>query len=197
VQRDSLVTQNYAQAFLNVLKKSGRGLGEALEETRGLAQLLVDYPKLRVFLEGPQFRTEDKIRVATDAFKENCADSFLSLIKLLINNDRIEYLHDVLDKVEQLILKEQGITPGLVTTAIPLTEEEKDKVRSQLENYASKHFKTGENQDVRRQFELNYKVDKRLIAGVKVKFEDVLIDTTIDTYLGELRAKLKQARLAS
>lgn len=184
MRKDPIVASNYARALLQVVKKSAMPLQDALDESRQLRQLLCVEQKLRVFLEGPQFREEDKEKLIANLFHGRLSEVFFQFSILLLRRDRIEYFIDILDEFEKLVEHEQGLTLGLVTTAVELGEDEKNQLRQRLE------AKTG------LRFDMRFQVNPALIGGVKVQYKDVLLDTTIQSYLIDLKQKLKHVRLA-
>ncbi len=182
---DPEVTHNYAQALFNVAKKSGVSLDEIRLEADGFRQLLIEHPHYQVFLEGPQFREETKEEVVGKALKDKISELLYRMVIQLLRHNRIAYLVEILERFSTLILKDQGVLPCVVTTAIPLTEEEQQNMREKLEIYC------------KQKFDMRYRVDKNLIGGVKVQYADQLIDTSLQTYLIQLRSQLVQTRLAS
>ncbi len=183
--KDPLVASNYAKALLHVVKKSETKLRDALDEALHFKSLVKNEPKLRIFLEGPQFREEDKERLVTNVFKSELSEIFFQFLIILLRRDRIEHLFDILEVFEELVEQDEGITPGTVFTAIGLSDEERLAVKEKLE------AKCG------LKFDLRFKIDPSLIGGVKVQYRDVLIDSSIQTHLGDLRHRLMQTRLAS
>lgn len=185
MSRDPLVASNYAKALLHTVQKSGVALRAALDEAYQLRRLIESESRLRVFLEGPQFRDEDKIRLIKNVFQGRLSDLFLQFLLLLLRRNRIVNLFEIFEEFEYLVEHEEGLTMGVVTTAVPASGDEIDRLRFQLE--AATGLK----------FDLRVKVDPRLIGGVKVQYKDVLMDSTIQTYLGDLRQRLMRTRLAS
>ncbi len=183
--RDPLVVQNYARALFHVIQKQGAPLEEALEEACALRRLLKDQPKLFIFLSGPQFREEDKSQLVEKVFKGNLSDVFYKFLQLLLGRDRIEHLIDILEELRKVIEEAQGLTLGSVTTAIPLSEDDQRDFQEKLEAFS------------KLKFDLRFRVDPNLIGGVKVKYGDILIDTTLSSYLNDLRRRLAEVRLAS
>jgi F-type H+-transporting ATPase subunit delta len=104
---------------------------------------------------------------------------------LLLRRDRIVFLNDILLELEELIEREKGVVPGVVVTAVPLSEEEQHTLKTKLEEFCKQNFV------------FRWKVDPDIIGGIRVKYEDKLIDSTIATFLGDLRTRLKSTRLAS
>ncbi len=185
MERDPDVSHNYASALLAAAKKHDVSLDDALDEAMGLRELVLSRPRFMLFLEGPQFRAEDKSAMIRSAFQGNSTDLFLHFMLLLLRRGRLEYLIDVLDEFAKLVEGERGVTEGLVTTAVELSGEERDALRQKLDAYCGK------------QFILYYKVDPTILGGVRVQFGDKLIDATIQSQLTDLRRRLAHARLAS
>lgn len=181
---EPVVTHSFARALLNVVKKDGMALDDARRESQALRELLKQQPRLKVFLEGPQFREEDKEALVDKTLKGHLHDIYLRFLYLLLRRDRVELLLDILHEFEELIEREQGITPGKVTTAIELAPEEQERITSTLEKQYNKKF------------DFRFTVDPRIVGGVRVKYEDILIDSTIATYLSDLRMRLQSTRLA-
>ena len=181
----SIIASNYAKALFNVIKKDGFSFDQALEESVSLRQLLIREVKLKIFLEGPQFREEDKEELVNKVFKGRIPVLFYRFILLLLRRNRIEHLLPILDCFETLVEEEKGIVSGVVITAIPLNQEEQIHLQRKLEHFCNQRFL------------FRFTVDPGIIGGVKVKFADVLLDTSIATYLGDLRMRLQSIRLAS
>lgn len=185
MESDPLVASNYARALLSVVKKGDVKLEDARDEARTLRALVQGDPKLRVFLYGPQFREETKKELVEKVFKDRLSQIFYQLLHLLINRDRIQHLIDILAVFDQLAEEELGFKLATVTTAVELSDGHRAAFQQKLEAYWNVKF------------DLSFKVDPKTIGGVRVKYNDVLMDTTIENYLLSLREHLSQIRLAS
>lgn len=183
--KDPQVAHNYAEALLQVTQKQGMSLSEAFTEAQSLQSLLREQPKMYVFLAGPQFREESKETVVQTVFQGRLSDVFYCFLLMLLRRDRIEHLPDILEVFQERVEAVQGVTPGTVTTAVPLSEDEQAHFQKKLETACG------------RSFVLRFKVDSRLIGGVMVKYGDVLLDTTLAMFLSDLRRRLSETRLAS
>ena len=185
MESDPLVASNYAQALFNVAKKQDVPLEKIQEEARTLHQLILGEEKLCTFLNGPQFREETKEAFIGKVFKDKLSVILFQFIILLIQRDRIEHLVDILQALDVIIEAELGFTLGTVITAVELSSDEQAKFKEKLEVFCDLKF------------DLTYKTDSRIIGGVKVKYNDILMDSTIETHLQILRESLAQTRLAS
>lgn len=183
--RDPLVSQNYAQALFNVMDKQGASLDDALRETEEVRKLLQTNPKFRIFFEGPQFREELKEEIAQRVLQGQVSETFFRFIIMLLRHNRIDHLFDILEEFMKLVMEKKGIVPGVVTTAVPLSDEQRWLLQEKLE--AVRGLK----------FNFKFQVDPKLIGGVKVRYGDTLFDSSIATYLKDLRQRLTATRLAS
>ncbi|HOJ61051.1 MAG TPA: ATP synthase F1 subunit delta [bacterium] len=185
MQPDPIVASNYARALLNTTKQSGVPLLAARDEALQLLRLLESEPKFHLFLVGPQFRTEDKEKLVQTAFGNQLSRELFQFLLLVLRKNRIDELPGMLRKFAELCELDENITPGRVTTSIPLTGDEKRIIQEKLEAFS------------RLRFNLEFKVDPSLIAGLRVQYKDILIDTSLRTYLNEIRQRLLDTRLAS
>ncbi|MDP8244168.1 MAG: ATP synthase F1 subunit delta [Candidatus Hinthialibacter antarcticus] len=185
MERDPDVSKNYASALLAAAGKHNVSLDDALSEALSLRELILSQSRFKVFLEGPQFRADDKRKMIRDAFQNNSSELFMYFLLLLLRRGRLDHLIDILDEFERLVEKEGGVTEGLVTTAVELSDEEKDTLRQKLDAYCE------------RKFIMQFKVDPTIVGGVRVQFGDTLIDATIQSQLVDLRRRMSLARLAS
>lgn len=185
MQQDPVIASNYARALLHVVKKSGAALLAAREEALQLLRLIESEPKLHHFLVGPQFREADKLALVHKVFEPRLSKELFQFVSLVLRKDRIEYLPEMLRKFADLCELEEHITPSRVTTSVPLSEDEKKSLQARLEAFC------------RLRFDLEFRVDPSLIGGLRVQYKDILIDTTLRTYLNEMRQRLLATRLAS
>jgi len=177
---DTTVSERYAQAVFNVVKKQGK-LETATEDAEQLLKLNYKGSRVAVFLEGPQFRTEDKLALVKKMFSERLEPALYQLLVLLIQKGRIEYARPILSRFIELAEADQGIRQAEVSTASELTDDQKQRVQKGLESYTKTRLR------------LTYRIEPSLIAGVRFIMGDLLIDDTIKGKLDRLRFQLHGA----
>lgn len=180
---DSTVSERYAHALFNVSKRQGT-LPAAIADAEQFLALNKKDSRLAVFLEGPQFRTEDKLAMVKRAFEGKLEPLLVQLIILLINKGRIEYARPILNRFVELAEADQGLHPAEVTTANELSDEQKERLQKGLEGFA------------KAQLRIRWRVEPSLIAGVRFTMGDLLIDDTIKGKLDKLRYQLQEAARA-
>ncbi len=175
---DSTVSERYAKALFNVGKGKGI-LDPIIDEAQQLLILLERHSKLAVFLEGPQFPTEDKLALVHKLFSGKIQPVVEQLLVMLINKGRIEYARPILERFVELAEGDQGLHRAEVTTALELSDADKSRVKDALEAYTKARL------------HLRYRVEPALIAGVRFTMGDLLIDDTVKGKLEKLRFQLQ------
>ncbi len=183
MQIDQTVANNYAHALLMAIQKVNLPLDEALNEANAIEELIETHPKFMVFLIGPQFREDEKQRFVEKTLKGKLAQTFFLFLLLLLRRNRPEYLPAILAQLKLRIEETQGIVSGTVQTAIELSDERKEYLQRKLE------------ETFKKKFHFAFKVNPSLIGGVRVQYGDMLLDSSIETGLNDLRKKLREARI--
>ena len=86
-----------------------------------------------------------------------------------------------LDKIKEL----KGIGVVYVKTAMPLGQEQKNKIQQKLLD-TTRYKKV----------EMHYEVDESLIGGMKIRIGDRVVDSSIETKLSQLTKQLMKVQLA-
>lgn len=177
---DSTVSERYAQALFNVAKRQD-SVESIKNDTEQLLILLKRDSKLAVFLEGPQFPTEDKLAMVEKLFAGKVNAIVSQLLVMLIKKGRIEYARPIFTRFIELAEADQGLRQAEVATATELNDEQKSRIQQGLESYTKSRLR------------LRYRVEPALIAGVRFTMGDLLIDDTVKGKLDKLRFKLEGA----
>ena len=92
-------------------------------------------------------------------------------MKLVISNKREEYLDLISREYVSLLNKRNNVIDAVVTSSLPMTNEQKDALKEKLEKYMAKKIN------------LSFETDKDLIGGIRVKYGDKIIDGTVSGML--------------
>lgn len=176
---DSTVSERYAKALFNVGK--GKGILDAIkDDAHQLLILLKRDSKLAVFLEGPQFPTENKLALVHKLFGGKTQPVVEQLLVMLINKGRIEYARPIFERYIELAEADQGVHHAEVATALELSDTDKSRIKAALETYTKSRL------------HLRYRIEPALIAGVRFSMGDLLIDDTVKGKLERLKFKLQR-----
>ena len=182
--RDQKVAVRYAQALVAVAVERGN-LAAVAESFAGIAAAIADNARLRVFLQSPQVRTEEKKQLMTSVFADRVEPVMLHFLELLLDKDRFTHLAGIHAEFARLEEQHRGVQRVRVVTALPLASDLEDKLTAKLAALTGKTIA------------LDKKVDPSVIGGVCVTLGDRIIDGTLATGLSRLRRTLEKAPLRS
>ncbi|MFQ6008262.1 MAG: ATP synthase F1 subunit delta [Candidatus Zixiibacteriota bacterium] len=176
------VARKYAHAlFLSV--KDKKLTDKAYEQFSDLKNYLESDPTFLDFLNAPQVLDEHKLALVRDVFGPRLERLFVEFLVVLIQKHRIGFLPVVIDEFTRLVEAEKGIGRVTVITAVPLTEDEKNKL---IVNMAAK---TG------LKIELEEKIEPGIIGGTIVILHNEIIDSSIRRSLDLLVEKLEKVKV--
>lgn len=172
-------TSTYAQALFEAARESEE-LEETLENLKEFVDALHQSEELREFFYGVHLPEGEKRR-AIDALTEGMTASTRNFLKVLIDNDRAEILEDVVPRYEDLVEESQGKVEVELTTAVELSDEMLDQVRSRLGELLED-----------REISLETNVNPNLLGGAIVRVGERQIDASIRAQLQGLREEMLQ-----
>jgi F-type H+-transporting ATPase subunit delta len=161
------ITTPYAEAFLQVSDANG-DTEAVVEQARSLLSLWKDSAELREAMASPVLEVEAKKAAITRLFSDQVAPSFLNLLKLLADRQRIGYLDAVLERFLDLYRDQNQIALASVTSAEALSDEQLGRITEQLKSVAGTD-----------KLEINTCVDPALIGGFVLKVGSKVIDASL------------------
>ncbi len=177
------IAKVYADALLEISEenKSSETIEKELEE---VAKVISEDKDIWEFVNSPLIKKEEKIKVVEKAFLGNASETINSFLFLLMKNERISLIKEI---KTQYILgsdKIKGRIRAYVESAKALTDAETNEIKSSLKE----KFK-GE-------CILENIVKPELIGGIIIKFNDNLIDGSMQSSLFNLKQNLLQSKLS-
>lgn len=169
--------RRYAEALYEVAEEKGK-VDEYLEDLRIIVDMFKNDENFIKVIKHPRISTSRKRELFTTIFKDKIDDELLSFLLILINKGRILYLEEKLKEMEKIHLERHNTLIAEVKTAVPLTEEEKNKLVEKLEKKYDKKIL------------LDDSIEKKLIGGVYVRVGDDVIDGTIKHKLEDLKKRI-------
>ena len=173
-------TLRYAQAVFEIALKT-RELDRWRSDLRRIASLGKD-DTLITFLGSPKIKFEDKAKLISGQLPD-INPLALNLVYLLVDRGRLAILNDIVDGYQRLLDNYIGIETAEVTTAIPLTKEDKRKLVKCL------------SAKIGRKVELKTEVDPGLIGGITVRIGGKLLDGSTCNRLEALKKELAKCKI--
>jgi F-type H+-transporting ATPase subunit delta len=172
------VARVYAEALLNAATERSQvdevfaELGELIDNVLGTNA------ELWGFLESPVISRERKAEVIARTFKGKASDTLYRFLEVLNNHGRFELLRPIRAVYQELLIERRHQTPILVTSAVPLTDAQREKLLALL------------RQGMQREPLLREQVDPTLLGGVTIRSGDWLYDGSLRSRLENLRNQI-------
>jgi F-type H+-transporting ATPase subunit delta len=177
--RQSRLARVYAEALLRAaLKHSPQAALDVGEEMLQLRLQLIEHPDVAEFLASPALGKKGKLAFLEKGVKGHASESLRGLIHALWQNNRLDLFRSVVAAYLQILDERKGHIRVKVTAAVPLTDEQKDKLTATLKEV------------FRAEPVLSVQVDPELLGGMIIKAGDTVIDTSVRSRLQSLRTQL-------
>jgi F-type H+-transporting ATPase subunit delta len=171
------VAMLYAKAFLDAAGGEVDDFVHQLEAV--VAECLDRYPKLELALASPKFSQEEKEAMLDRIFSGRVSKTLLNALKVLCRRGRISALRAIQRTASELRDEQLGRMRVEVSTAQPLTQEQKVMIAARLrESYG-------------REAVLVERLDKELLGGVVLRIGDRVFDGSIKGKLQAMRQSVK------
>ncbi len=169
--------KRYARAVFELATEERR-VQEWGRQLAGLRQVLSD-PRMAVVLSNPTIPIEQRMELVTSLHLVD--DEAANLARLLIESHRVDQIGGIVEAFEKLADDAARRVRAVVTTAVELETDDRDRVVAEL----SKRLGKDVSMDV--------VVDPRILGGLKLQYGDRLIDASVATRLQQLRRRLADA----
>lgn len=161
------ITSPWAEAFLQVTESRGE-TEQVIEQVRSLLSLWDDSPELRHAMASPVLEVEAKKAALDKLFGSELSPSFLNLLRLLADRQRIAMLDEVLNRVLELYRAQNNIALATVTSAVPLSDEQQNQIGEKARLVAGTA-----------RVEIQQQVDPSLIGGFVLSVGSKVIDASL------------------
>ena len=169
--------RRHAQAVFQIALES-----KELERWQTDLETIVDTlkePEITAALESPKLRLEEKKRIL-ETILPGITPAAMNLAYFLVAKNRLRILSDLLAEFRRLLNAHYGREMAEVVTAVPISDEDKNRIRERLAALVDKELV------------LSVKVDPNVKGGLTAKVGDKLVDGSVRTTLEDLRRSLAQ-----
>jgi F-type H+-transporting ATPase subunit delta len=169
--------KRYARAVFELA--TGEGHIDEWGAQLGALRLVLGNPQMMDVLGNPTIPSDQRMELVTSL---NVLDPEASnLARLLIESGRVDDIAGVADEFDRLADEAAGRVRAVVTTAVELEAEDRDRVAGELSRRLGKEVT------------MEVLVDPRILGGLKLQYGDRLIDASVATRLQQLRRRLADA----
>ncbi|MDA9368275.1 ATP synthase F1 subunit delta [Flavobacteriaceae bacterium] len=150
-------------------------------DMKSIQATLAGSKELRVVLQSPVVKAEDKKQALLQIFEKN-SDVTKALIQILTSNKRINLLGGVALAYVNLYNDSKGVKTATVITAVTLTPEIEAKVLSKLKEMTGSDNIT-----------INNTIDEHIIGGFILRVGDLQYNASIANQLGNLKREFSKS----
>lgn len=173
------VAKRYGAAVFGAAKKAGV-VKEVEADLKGVVSLMQNDEKFRDFLLSPEVRRDDKRAILDKLLANRIGTLAMESLRLLLAKRREDLLPDIADEVETLRRDDERVIYAKITSAEPMSTDERNALLAKL------------SKEIGKTLEPEFAVDSTLIGGVRVAYENMVLDGSVRGGLGRLRSALQQ-----
>lgn len=198
-----LVSKVYGEALYEFAKENNQ-LEKIYEESLDVIEVFNASSDIKDFLANPKTNDDDKIEFLKGIFVDKLwagpvakvfkffnidvskgkDPKIIDFLSIIVRKGRQKEIVPILKYFTHMTLASKNIGEADVTSATALTEEQKTMLEKKLVDTTD--FDS---------FIVNYNVDKSLIAGIKIKVEDKVYDTSLKTKILDISKSLRGLKL--
>lgn len=165
----------YAEALYQAAEKQNAA-GEVLEELEALTEgVFAQSPGLEAFFASGSAGREHKAAALKSAFEGRSNAVFVDFLNVLNDHDRLDMLRPIAQAYRALHNRKTHQVVMEVTSAVPLTEAEREQLRAGLRSL-------GRYEPV-----LKEHIDPEILGGLVVRVQDWVYDASVRTRLASVR----------
>jgi F-type H+-transporting ATPase subunit delta len=168
--------RRYAQAIFELALQNDQ-LEQWGDDLRLTDQVLQD-EEFRAFLSHAEVPLDRKI-AAINQVLESVDPLVKNLVSLLVSRGAVNLIHDVLTSYNRLVDVHRGRQQVEVTSAVPLSDQELERITRFASNLINKEVV------------VSIQVDESILGGLVIQIGDQLMDGSTRSRLEELRKQIR------
>jgi F-type H+-transporting ATPase subunit delta len=170
------IARPYAEATFRAALEKG-ALGKVAEDLALVAAIARD-EQMHSALMNPKVSAAQKKEIFATVAGEHLDEITRNLVSLLIDNHREVLIGDIAEQFEALKREHERVLRARITSAQPLTGEQRDEIVAALEKRYGKKI------------EAELDVDAELLGGARVQVGDQVIHASVRDALAQMAAAL-------
>lgn len=173
------VAKRYADALFSIAKEQDNVDGIEADLALILAALQ-EHPQLKRILQHPAISSDVKKKQVAELFGKALSDTTMNALRLLLDRRRENQLEGIYEEYKRLAYEHRGQLKAHVETAVPMSENDLKDLGEKLGAACGKKL------------DITASVNPDLIAGVRLKVGDRVIDASVKGQLALFKQNLKR-----
>jgi F-type H+-transporting ATPase subunit delta len=170
-------TLAYAEALFGVARAEGT-LGEVEDELFRFSQTLQGNDELRNALTDAGIPAARRQQIVEDLLGGKASPTTVALVSMVVGTGRARELPNIIKRLVEMSAAEANKEVAEVRSAVPLTDEQRDRLAKALEDATGK------------QVEVKVVVDPSVLGGIVAQVGDTVIDGSVRRRLDQLKNAL-------
>ncbi len=174
------LVKRYCEGLVRALSDE-KEFKKIFQELNELDQFLSSQERLKNALTTPFLPPYKRKKIAQNVFQVlEFSSKTRKFLDILVENKRLVLLGDILHLLPDKWNEERGIVSFEVTSAVPLTDKEKTKLKAEIERLSSGPVS------------LRFLQDKSLIGGLALRKGNIIYDMSLRESLNQLKERLSK-----
>lgn len=163
----------YAKALFQLVVENN-SLDDVYNDCLLLQKSIKENKDFNSFLHNPVIKAEKKNQILESIFSGKISEVTIAFLELIVKKGRENSLDDITGQFMNLYMDKKNILVAKLTTAHNISVESKKKIIGYLVKITGKEI------------ELNQNIDKELIGGFVINYNDKIMDASIKKKLHQL-----------
>jgi F-type H+-transporting ATPase subunit delta len=174
-----LLTQSrpYAEAIFDIAKEE-QTLDACVSDLSVVVSAMQE-DEVKILINTPDLSQRNKAEIFTSLFEGEISKKVSNFVLVIGQANRINLLESVLESFKRLVALEKNQKNVMVASSYSLEQDQLDKIQTALQK------RTGS------EINISTHLDKSLIGGIKISYEDQVIDLSLKNKLEALKAQLR------
>jgi len=171
------LARRYAKAFFEFSQEQDK-VENVIKDIRLIEDVLSENRELKTIISSPIIRVDKKISILNEIFQPRIEPISLQYLTLILRKRRECELDLICDEYDKLYKKINRIVTLYVQSAEELGKEIIDIIKQKVKIYLGMEI------------EIVAQINPKLIGGVQLRFNDYLLDASVQGCLTKLRKEL-------
>ena len=172
----------YGQALYALAQEEHLG-EEILHQLSVLQECFASEPEYVQLLSCVTLSKPERCQLLDESLSQGIHPYLLNFLKILVEKGKIRHFHDCCTTYRQCYYRDNGILPVTAVTALPLSQDQSDRLCQKLSSITGKTIL------------LSNKVDTSLIGGMRLDYDGKQLEDSIANRLESVRQLLKNTIL--
>ena len=172
----------YGEALYDLAKAETLS-AEILDEITVLADAFCQEPDFLRLLAAPSLSKDERCQILDASFNGKVHVYVLNFLKILTEKGYVRHFDDCCKAYRELYNRDHDILPVRAVSAVPLSQEQSEKLTAKLSSVTGKTV------------QLENRVDPEVLGGIRLDYDGKCLDDTVSHRLDAVRNLLKNTVL--